>query len=85
VPHRRAGCGTTRTGAGSEVGGAPEGVAGTDPDAGASARTWVQGAAGAHRTRRTTVTGTDIHDTDIVCKGIVIGSLTGSLTVAARS
>jgi hypothetical protein len=24
------------------------------------------------------VTGTDIHDTDIVCKGIVIGSLTGS-------
>jgi hypothetical protein len=33
------------------------------------------------------VTGTDIHDTDIVCKGVVIGSLTliGSLTVAARS
>ena len=24
------------------------------------------------------MTGTDIHDTDIVCKGIVIGSLTGS-------
>jgi hypothetical protein len=41
----------------------------------------VQGAEGAHRTRRTTVTGTDIQDTDIVCKGIVIGSL----TVAARS
>jgi hypothetical protein len=33
------------------------------------------------------VTGTDIQDTDIVCKGIVIGSLAliGSLTVAARS
>ena len=60
------------------------GVVRTDPVVGASARTWMQGAAGAHRTRRTTGTGTDIHDTDIVCKGVTnVGSLTGS--PAARS
>jgi hypothetical protein len=42
----------------------------------------VHRAARARTTGRTTVNGTDIYDTDIVCKGVVIGSLALSAALA---
>ena len=53
-----------------------------DPEGAASARGWVQ-----RRTGATTHSpeALAMNDLDIICKGIVIVGLTGSLAVAVRS